>query len=148
MCQYTKINVGISSVKRKVLHGARKIHLTDHHLVRAVIKLGGRGGGRGATAKRSRKRKEENRRSQLHVSKSCTELVVALSAIPSLGLTWSNATSAIYKFAKRVVRTKRRRSKYWVYNSRVEVDRIIAAVRKVARNTREAQEKARKELAV
>ena len=59
------------------------------------------------------------------------------------GLTWSNATRAIYRTAKRVVGTKRRRSKYWVYDSRVEVDRIIAE-RKVAEYTREARERLEK----
>ena len=105
------------------------------------MRLGG--GGRGATAKRSRKRKEVNRRPQLDVPKSCTELAVAPSAIPLSGLTWSNATSTIYKTAKRVVGTKRRRSKYWVYDSRVEVDRIIAerivSGRKYERGTGEGQ---------
>ena len=51
---------------------------------------------------------------------------MALSAIPLSGLTWSNATKAIYRTAKSVVGTKRMRSKYWVYDSRVEVDRVIA----------------------
>ena len=56
-------------------------------------------------------------------------------------------TKAIYRTAKSVVGTKRMHSNYWVYDSRVEVDRIIAE-RKVAGNTREAQEKARREPAI
>ena len=127
--------------RTKVLRGARKIHPTDHHLVRAVLKLWR------PTAKRSGKRKMVKRRPQLDVSKSRSELAVALSAIPLSGLTWSNAAKAIYRTAKSVVGAKKMRSKYWVYDSRVEVDRIIAE-RKAAGNKREAQEKARKELAI
>ena len=72
---------------------------------------------------------------------------MALSAIPLSGLTWNKATKAIYRTAKSVVGTKRMCSKYWVCDSRVEVDRIIAE-KKVAGNTRETQEKARRELII
>ena len=60
---------------RTILHGLRKIHPTDHYLVRAVRKLWR------PTAKRSRKRKKISRRPQLDVSKSQIELAVALSAM-------------------------------------------------------------------
>ena len=71
--------------------------------------------------------------------------VIVICLMPESDL--SHTTKAIYRTAKSVVGTKRMRFKYWVYVCRVEVDRIIAE-RKVAGNTRETQEKARRELAI
>ena len=47
--------------------------------------------------------------------------------------------------AKAVVGTERRKARYWVYDNVGEVDRITA-VRKASGNTKEACDKARRDL--
>ena len=111
----------------------------DHHLVRSILILW-----EDPPVRKARK-SSRNSRPQLVVTGSQQQLADPVSTLSLTGLGWTDGSKAIYYMAKAVVGTERRKARYWVYDNVGEVDRITA-VRKASGNTKEACDKARRDL--
>ena len=70
-----------------------------------------------------------------------------MSTLSLTGLGWKDGSKAIYDASGPVVGTEKRKARYWVYDYKEEVDRIVAD-RKAAGKTKEACNKARRDFAV
>ena len=94
---------------------------------------------------RKARKSSRNSRPQLVVTGSQQQLADPVSTLSLTDLGWTDGSKAIYYMAKAVVGTERRKARYWVYDNVGEVDRITA-VRKASGNTKEACDKARRDL--
>ena len=67
-----------------------------------------------------------NTKPQLSVKGSQEQLADAMSTLSLTGLGWKDGSKAIYDASRPVVGTGKRKARYWVYDYKEEVDRIVA----------------------